>query len=374
VGGSGQGSGSLHRPAPPQSGPPFAYGSSAPWYGNAHDPSSDPMVNAVSRAYHSVVAISVTRAGAFGTQSRGSGSGVIIAHSLGENGQPTGTYIITNEHVIADATENGVTVTLTSGATYPAVIVGMDAETDVGVVWVNVVGLHLAELGTSADLMLGQTVIAIGNALGQLSGTVTSGIISATARDIDVEGRPMRLLQMDAAVNPGNSGGGLFDLNGRLVGVVNAKSMGNNVEGLGFSIPIDVARIIAEELILYGRVVGRPRIGISVVTVTQENQNLIDSDNPELRPFFYINNQLFPGVYIIDHENVVYSNRSNGTFLFGDRIVRMNNTNIREFRDIRYFLLGMSAGDEVNVTVARPGGSGYVTHRITIVLSELNEQ
>ena len=119
--------------------------------------------------------------------------------------------------------------------------------------------LTSAIIGSSESLKLGQTVIAIGNPLGKLGGTVSDGIISCLARDIAIEGSgTMTLLQTNAAVSPGNSGGGLFDLYGRLIGVVNAKSTGQGVEGISFAIPIDTAWDVAGQLINQGFVSGRP--------------------------------------------------------------------------------------------------------------------
>ena len=115
---------------------------------------------------------------------------------------------------------------------------------------------------------MGEGVIAIGNPLGELGGTVTNGIVSALAREVEIDGQAMTLLQTNAAVNPGNSGGGLFNMKGELIGVVNAKSGGDNVENIGFAIPIDAAYDIACELITHGYVTGRVELGLSLVDVT----------------------------------------------------------------------------------------------------------
>lgn len=152
----------------------------------------------------------------------GAGSGVIISAD---------GYIVTNDHVISGA--NSIAVRLHDGTTLDAALVATDAKTDLAVIRVQAQGLIPATLGTSADLVVGQPVVAIGNPLGRLGGTVTDGIISAKDRVISIDGEHMTLLQTNAAVNPGNSGGGLFDAQARLVGVVNSKSSGSDVEGLG---------------------------------------------------------------------------------------------------------------------------------------------
>ncbi len=198
----------------------------------------------------------------------GAGSGVVIeSYSVregdveGEDKSKTGTYIVTNNHVIEGA--NSIKVTLTNGETYPAILVATDAETDVAVIRIDEKDLPTAKLGKSSELVAGQGVVVIGNPLGSLGGSVTDGIISCTERDITVDGRVMKLIQTNAAVNPGNSGGALFDLEGRLVGIVNAKYSDEEVEGIGFAIPIDTVVKIAADLRNYGYVTGRPNIGIT---------------------------------------------------------------------------------------------------------------
>lgn len=178
----------------------------------------------------------------------GAGSGVVWT----ENG-----YIVTNYHVVND-TQN-ITVTLTDGKSLGANVVGYDERTDLAVLKINATGLIPVAVGKSQDLLVGQDVVAIGNPLGSLGGTVTNGIISALGREITIDGEDMVLLQTNAAVNPGNSGGGLFNLYGELIGIVNAKSQGSGIEGLGFAIPSDTAKTVVADLIEYGYVRGRPK-------------------------------------------------------------------------------------------------------------------
>ena len=188
----------------------------------------------------------------------GAGSGVVLS----EDG-----YIVTNHHVIDGA--NTIKVRLSDGQTYTAALTGTDAKTDLAVLKINASGLITAKLADSSAVRVGDFVIAIGNPLGELGGTVTEGIISAKDREITIDGEAMTLLQTSAAVNPGNSGGGLFNLDGELVGVVNAKSSGDDIEGLAFAIPADTVKEIVQELIQYGYVTGRPQLGISVSQITK---------------------------------------------------------------------------------------------------------
>ncbi len=190
--------------------------------------------------------------------SEGAGSGVIIS----EDG-----YVITNNHVISDsstgATANKITVRLRSGEEYEAKVVGKDSDSDVAILKISAEDLKAAVWGDSDKLVVGQQVIAVGNPLGELGGTVTTGIISASDREVQIDNVVMTLIQIDAAVNPGNSGGGLFNTKGELIGIVNAKSSGSGIEGLGFAIPSNEASDITEQLLQHGYVKGKVYLGLS---------------------------------------------------------------------------------------------------------------
>lgn len=192
----------------------------------------------------------------------GAGSGVILS----EDG-----YIVTNHHVIDGAST--IKVRTNNGQTYEAALKGTDSKTDLAVLKIEATDLLPAKLADSSAVRVGDFVIAIGNPLGELGGTVTEGIISAKDREITIDGQTMTLLQTSAAVNPGNSGGGLFDLEGKLVGVVNSKSSGSDIEGLAFAIPANTVQIITQELIQHGYVTGRPQLGISVTQLTRPGLN-----------------------------------------------------------------------------------------------------
>lgn len=193
---------------------------------------------------------------------KGAGSGVIVGNYKSEDGSEQGYYIITNAHVIEDAISTNrsqITVILTSGTEYNASVVGSDSKSDIAVLKIK----ETKELtcATFANeeykLRVGDEVIAIGNPLGQLGGTVTNGYISALDREILVDGNKMNLLQTDAPINPGNSGGGLFNLRGELVGIINAKSTGTDIEGIGFAIPSNDALKVYSDMVNYGYVTGR---------------------------------------------------------------------------------------------------------------------
>ena len=190
-------------------------------------------------------------------EAEGSGSGVILSND---------GYIATCAHVVENASK--IKVTLNDDTSYEATVVGADKRNDLAIIKVEASGLIAAEIGDSDMLTVGEDVIAIGNPLGELRGTATSGIVSALRRPVNVEGTEMELVQTDAAISPGNSGGGLFNASGKLIGIVNAKASGNNAEGLGFAIPVN--NVIGEinDLLHYGYVTGRAYLGVYTQNVT----------------------------------------------------------------------------------------------------------
>ncbi len=219
---------------------------------------------------HSVVEIQteyVVHSSFYQAVRSGAGSGVIIGEYT-KNGDKAGYNIITNAHVIegssSDKIASKITVILTDGSQYEATCVGYDTAGDIAVIRIAETEktLTCASFSSTNGLRIGDSVIAIGNPLGELGGSVTTGIISALDREINIDGNVMNLLQTNAAINPGNSGGGLFDLSGNLVGIVNAKSSGTGIEGLGFAIPARDASKMYEDILKYGYVKGRPYIGV----------------------------------------------------------------------------------------------------------------
>lgn len=221
-------------------------------YQSSNEVVTSTVEEAVSKVYDSVVVINVSS-----VYSAGSGSGVII----GED--DTKSYIITCHHVIAGATS--FEVILSDGTNLVASLVGGDEVTDIAVLSIAKTGLNCASfIEDSHDVRLASTAIAIGNPLGTLGGTVSVGVISSTNRMIQMSDGTMKdLLQTDAAINSGNSGGGLFNVAGELIGIVNAKYSATGVEGLGFAIPANTARSIATGLIEKGYVEGRYDLGVT---------------------------------------------------------------------------------------------------------------
>lgn len=325
------------------------------------------IVNAAAKASPSVVAItteSVTYGGYYGNYvSEGAGSGVIYS----EDG-----YVITNNHVIEGA--DSVRVTLVNGDTYDAEVIGADPMTDIAVVKIKATGLCAASSNLES-LVVGQPVIAIGNPMGRLSGTVTSGIVSALSRWISVEGVAMQLLQFDAAASPGNSGGGLFDINGNLIAIVNSKSSGEGIEGISYAIPVQRALDITEQFIEKGYISGRPGLGVSTDCITATNYESFK--DTELWNYAVSGSRIYPGVYITGTANVVYAESSN-TLSYGDRITKIGSVEITDESDLIAALSTFSIGDTVTVTIARlttgssyfGSSSTYKSYEITLKLVE----
>ena len=268
----------------------------------------------------------------------GAGSGVIIS----EDGR-----IITCAHVVEGATT--ITVRLSNGDSFEARVLGSDSRTDIAVIKIDATGLSAAKIGDSDGVIVGQAAIVIGNPLGTLGGTVTSGTISALNREITIEGQNYSLLQTDASINPGNSGGGLFDINGNLIGIVNAKSGSSGttttIEGLGFAIPINTAIEVAEQLSEKGYVSGRVNLGIYIVEINASSSmtDLYKYGYSELAD--YITDY---GVYFVR-----YQPGQNGDFQYGDRIIAIDDISVTSRSDIQALLEDYSIGDSVKVTVSR---------------------
>lgn len=261
--------------------------------------------------------------------SQSAGSGVIIS---------TDGYIITNNHVVEGA--NAIQVTLYDGTVYEAELVGTDETSDIAVLKVEGTNFVAATIGDSSTIQAGDTAVAIGNPLGTLGGTVTDGIISAPNREITMNGETMELIQTDCAINSGNSGGGLFDGNGNLIGIVNMKesgttSSGTVIEGLGFAIPINTAMDVAEQLIENGKVVNRAALGVYLQTLTTGTS------------------QYPAGVYIT---GVVSGSGAEEAGLQAyDRIISIDGTEISDYTTLSSYIKSKSVGDTVTLVVSRNG-------------------
>ena len=182
-------------------------------------------------------------------------------------------YILTNYHVIEAAYNNDlpIRVYMHDGSEYAAQVIGFDEGSDVALIKIEAEGLNAVVIGDSDEIRVGQSIYAVGNPFGDLFHTMTAGIISALDRVVSVDNKLISAFQFDAAVNPGNSGGPIFNRYGDVIGIVSMKIMGNAVEGIGFAIPINDAIEIAMELIEHGYITGRPYIGITVSSVTRGN-------------------------------------------------------------------------------------------------------
>ena len=262
----------------------------------------------------------------------GAGSGVIISSD---------GYILTCAHVVDGAS----TITVTIGdKDYTATLVGEDTTSDIAVIKIDADGLTPATVGNSDSLKVGQSVMAVGNPLGELGGTVTGGMISALNRSVTIQGsssvNTMSLIQMDASVSPGNSGGGLFNMNGELVGIVNAKSSSSDAEGLGFASPINDAIKVAQELLENGYVTGRPYLGITYLAVTDAQTA------SQLGVNAY-------GVYVV--EVVKGGPAEKAGLQAGDRIVSVDGTEIASKDDLGTLMQKHAAGDTLSITIARDG-------------------
>lgn len=262
-----------------------------------------------------------------------SGSGVIIDAK---------GYIITNQHVLEDFSK--IFVRLRNGKEYVAQYVGGDSKYDVAVLKIvpeEESALVVATIGKSSDVRVGEEVLAIGNPLGKLGGTVTNGIVSAKNRKIRTDFYPMTFLQTNAQISQGNSGGALFNMSGELIGIVNAKVIDTEAgaEGLGFAIPIDVAWRCAKDLMSFGYVTGEPDLGISI---SEEK----------------------PG---IGYENGIYINATqNDQLKVNDRILKINGTTVSSMEDIYRVTDEMKIGDTIELTVSRRGASSLIVVSITV--------
>ncbi|MCL1808741.1 MAG: trypsin-like peptidase domain-containing protein [Clostridiales bacterium] len=270
---------------------------------------------------------------------QGAGSGVIVSSD---------GYIMTNNHVIRGSGK--INVTLRNGETYEARLIGSDQQTDVAVVKIEASNLTPVVFGDSDSIVIGELAVAIGNPLGQLGGTVTSGIISSLDRELTIENKNMTLLQTDASINPGNSGGGLFNQHGEMIGLVVAKSAGSGVEGLGFAIPVNTAKTVAAQLIENGYVKGRPFIGIQMRDLTSAQDAI----------FYGVRNL---GVYV---DKVISDGARKAGFQEGDMLYYIEDTRIEAPSDLTDALQKYKVGDTVTITVVRDNQ----LIELTVVLGE----
>lgn len=265
------------------------------------------------------------------TTAAASGSGFIISAD---------GYIVTNHHVIEDA--NKITVTLYDGKTYEAKLVGSDESNDIAVLKIDADGLTPVVLGSSSDLNVGDDVAAIGNPLGELTFSLTAGVVSALDRTITTQSSTMTLIQTDTAINSGNSGGALFNMYGEVVGITNAKysssgsSSSASIDNIGFAIPIDNVKPLIESIIKNGYVV-KSYIGVSVGDVSSELKNY---GVPEGATIKKVNDN---------------SPAKKAGFEVNDVVTEINGKKITSSNELIAIVKASSKGDELTCRVYRNG-------------------
>ena len=265
-------------------------------------------------------------------ESASSGSGFVITQD---------GYIVTNQHVVSGA--SSVNVTLYNGDTYPATVVGGDSDYDVAVLKIEATGLQAVTLGKSADVNVGDTVMAIGNPLGELTFSMSQGIVSCCDRAINVDGTPFNMIQVDASINPGNSGGPLMNLYGEVVGIVSAKysSYSNTtVEGIGFAIPINDVVSLVKDIMTNGYVTNKAYMGITPQTMTAQMAQQYRYDVTE-------------GVFVCSVDPDSAADKAG--LKLGDVITKMDDKTISSYEDLVAAKKSYSAGDTVTLTVYREG-------------------
>ena len=266
------------------------------------------------------------------------GSGIIIS----DDG-----YILTNNHVVSSSESEAyyqvseatkITVTLFNDDTqYEATIVGTDEETDLAVIKIDATGLTKAEFADSDSIKVGEFAMAVGSPLG-LQSTITCGVVSAVNREVtDTDGKTYTLIQTDAAINAGNSGGALVNSEGKVIGVNTLKLTGNDVEGMGFAIPINSTTDITSQLIQYSKV-RRPYIGVTGMDLDAETAR---------------KNNLVEGIYVKDVET--FSAAEKGGIKIGDVIIKADGKDVKTMDELNEIKNSHNIGDEMTITVNRDG-------------------
>ena len=320
---------------------------------------SDTSVYAANKILPSIVGIKVeysinTPLSIFGMQTQAStatasGSGIIIS----DDG-----YILTNNHIVSTSSENAyyevseatkVTVTLFNDTTeYEAKIIGKDEETDLAVIKIDKTGLTKAEFADSDNIKVGEFAMAVGNPLGMQS-SITCGVISAVNREVtDTDGKKFTLIQTDAAINAGNSGGALVNSEGKVIGVNTLKLSGEGVEGMGFAIPINSTTDITSQLIQYSKV-KRPYIGITGMDLDEQTAKA---------------NNLVQGIYVKAVDD--FSAGEKAGLKIGDVIIQADGKDIKTMDELNEIKNSHQIGDEMKVKVNRDGEE----RELTIILGE----
>ena len=287
---------------------------------------------------NSVVSINVTGTSGYNffgqpVQTASAGSGFVLT----EDG-----YIVTNYHVVGDA--NTVKVTMYNGDEYDAQYVGGDEDYDIAVIKVDATGLQAVTLGDSDTLNVGDRVLAIGNPLGELTFSMSGGMVSSVNRAINVDGTPFNMIQTDTSINPGNSGGPLLNSYGEVVGIVSAKysstSSQETVEGLGFAIPINDVISMVKDIMTNGYVTNKPYLGITPGTM-----------NAQLAAQFRYD--IDRGVFVYSVEEGSAADQAG--LQMGDVITKIDDTEVNSVEELNAAKKQYSAGDTAVLTVYRGG-------------------
>ena len=288
---------------------------------------------------NSVVSINVT--GTSGTnwfgqpvQTASAGSGFILTSD---------GYIVTNYHVVGDA--QTIQVTLYSGDTYDAQYVGGDEDYDIAVIKIEATGLQAVTLGNSEELNVGDHVLAIGNPLGELTFSMSGGMVSSVNRTINVDGTPFNMIQTDTSINPGNSGGPLLNSDGEVVGIVSAKysstgSNGETAEGLGFAIPINDVSSMIQDIMTNGYVSNRAYLGATIGSLNASMAQQYRYDITE-------------GAFVYSVEDGGPADQAG--LQLGDVITAIDDTEITSLDDLTAARKSYTAGDTCTLTVYRQG-------------------
>ncbi len=282
------------------------------------------------------------------------GTGVVIT----EDG-----YIVTNAHVIYDSEygvglADSISVLLNGEDNYDAEVIGYDTDCDLAVLKIKAKGLTAAEFGDSDELKLGESVIAIGNPLGfELMDTVTSGIVSGINRQISINDKSMTLLQTDAAINSGNSGGPLINKYGQVIGINSSKMSASysetSIEGIGFAIPSNETAKIVDDIMEYGYVTGKPQLGISCQDVTETISKMYN---------------LPIGVYITAVTDDSAADKAG--LQSGDIIIKVDGEDITNYEELKAKKNEHKAGESLELTYVRSGNEDTVTVTLDEAVAE----
>lgn len=285
------------------------------------------------------------------------GTGIV----MGENSDGTATYIITCAHVI-DASNPKILVQTEDGTQYDAVVVGLDAKTDIGLIRISATGLKAAEFADSDNLGVGDYVYAIGNPGGtQFFGSFTNGMVSAIGRPVDSPvGYEVSCIQHTAPINPGNSGGALVNEYGQVVGINSSKIAAEDYEGMGFAVPSKTVKEIVDELIAHGKVTNRPVLGITfyAATYSQTHSIIVKTHN-------------LPSNSIVIEEIMIGSDLANKGVKSGDMIIAVNGKDMDTDDVLLDIIEDGKVGDELTLTICRIDSNYNIsTFDVTVKLVE----